>query len=167
MKRVPIFLLLGPTMVVLIALSGQVIARGAVPGGYVEGCAMLFFFSLILCTVTGPVDGVLAYVLPICLRAPLTAIVGAAVAVGLRLYVDPSGEQGAAVAVPRDSDGIHLGCSHWGAHHGRMLIALAQLSQREDPTRRPSLFPVMNHLTSPLNASFTLSQPEGDRLIAP
>jgi hypothetical protein len=87
MKRVPIFLLLGPTMVVLIALSGQVIARGAVPGGYVEGSAMLFFFSLIICTVTGPVDGVLAYVLPICLRAPLTAIVGAAVAVGLRLYM--------------------------------------------------------------------------------
>jgi hypothetical protein len=87
MKRVPIFVLLGPTMVVLIVLSREVIARGAVPGGYVEGCAMLFFFSLIICAVTVPVDGVLAYVLPICLRAPLTAIVGAAVAVGLRLYM--------------------------------------------------------------------------------
>ena len=83
MKRVPIFLLLGPIMVVLIVLSREVIARGAVPGGYVEGCTMLFFFSAIICAVAGLVDGLLAYIVPISLRVPFTTIVGAAIAIGL------------------------------------------------------------------------------------
>jgi len=44
-------------------------------------------FSLIICAVTGPVDGVLAYIVPISMRAPLTIIVGAAVAVGPGLFL--------------------------------------------------------------------------------
>jgi hypothetical protein len=87
MKRVPIFLLLGPTLVVLVALSREAIASGRFPTEYIEGCVMLFVFSWIVCAVAASVDGVLAYVTPIYLRAPLIAIVGAAVAVGLRLYL--------------------------------------------------------------------------------
>ncbi|MGH6709852.1 MAG: hypothetical protein ACREEK_12860 [Bradyrhizobium sp.] len=51
------------------------------------GMPIVFFFSLIVCAIAGPVDGVLADGVPIWLRAPLIALVGAAVAVGLGLYL--------------------------------------------------------------------------------
>jgi hypothetical protein len=57
-----------------------------IPGDYVEGCVTVYFFSLIVSVITAPADGILAYVLPIPERGPLTAVVGAAVAVGLSLY---------------------------------------------------------------------------------
>ena len=88
MKRFPIFWPLGPITVVLVALLREWIASGQIPGDYVEGCVILFVFGWIVCAVSLPVDGVLAYVAPIYLRAPLIAIVGAAVAVGLRLYME-------------------------------------------------------------------------------
>jgi hypothetical protein len=40
-----------------------------------------------VCPIAGTVDGVLAYVVPISLRAPLTATVGAAIAAGLSVYL--------------------------------------------------------------------------------
>lgn len=95
MKRFPIFWLLGPTMVVLVALLREWIASGQLPGDYVEGCVMLFVFGWIVCAVSLPVDGVLAYVVPIYLRAPLIATVGAAVAAGLRLYMESASKTAA------------------------------------------------------------------------
>jgi hypothetical protein len=86
MKRLPVFLLLGPVIGVLVAFSFAVVENGGVPGDYVEGCVTFFVFSLIVSMMVGPVDGILSYAVPISLRAPLTAIVGAAVAVGLGLY---------------------------------------------------------------------------------
>ena len=53
-----------------------------------NGCVIVILFSLVVSAITGPVDGLLAYAVPVSLRAPLTAIVGAAIAVGLILYVD-------------------------------------------------------------------------------
>jgi hypothetical protein len=87
MKRLPVFLLLGPVFGVLVALSNAVVESGRFPPpDYAEGCTMFFVFSLIVSVVAGPVDAILSYAVPISLRAPLTAIVGAAVAVGLDLY---------------------------------------------------------------------------------
>ncbi|WP_213288872.1 hypothetical protein [Bradyrhizobium sp. sGM-13] len=80
------FVLLGPALGVLIAFSVVAIAiRGYVADLY--GVPIAFLFSLVVCAIAGPVDGVLAWVVPISLRAPLTAIIGAAVAVGLVLFL--------------------------------------------------------------------------------
>ena len=88
MKRLPVFLLLGPIFGVLIAFSNAVVESGRFPPpDLVYGCTIVFIFSLIVSVIAGPVDAILSHVLPICLRAVLTAVVGAAVAVGLILYV--------------------------------------------------------------------------------
>ncbi|KRR29963.1 hypothetical protein [Bradyrhizobium retamae] len=80
------FVLLGPVLGVLIGFSVVAIAiRGYAPDLY--GVPIAFLFSLVVCAITGPVDGVLAWVVPVSLRVPLTAIVGAAVAVGLVLFL--------------------------------------------------------------------------------
>ncbi|ANW04375.1 hypothetical protein [Bradyrhizobium icense] len=80
------FVLLGPGLGVLIAVSVVPIAiRGYAADLY--GIPIAFLFSLVVCAITGPVDGALAWVVPISLRAPLTAIVGAAAAVGLVLFL--------------------------------------------------------------------------------
>ena len=78
MKRIFVFLLLGPVLGVLVLTVAT--------GEYVElyGIPIAFFFSLIVCVITGPVDGVLTYV-PVWLRVPLISIVGAAVATVLCL----------------------------------------------------------------------------------
>ncbi|MGH6709850.1 MAG: hypothetical protein ACREEK_12850 [Bradyrhizobium sp.] len=85
-RRTLVFAFLGPVLGVLLAyyLVGQ---------GYRDGyvAPIVFFFSLILCAITGPVDGALARVVPVWLRVPVTTIAGAAVAaevaVGFQLYV--------------------------------------------------------------------------------
>lgn len=78
LRRALLFVLLGPVLGVLVAyyLAGE---------GYRDAYVIpiAYFFSLIVCAATAPVDGVLAYVAPIWLRAPLTTMAGAAVAVGL------------------------------------------------------------------------------------
>ncbi|NOJ42486.1 hypothetical protein [Bradyrhizobium australiense] len=81
-----VFMLLGPVLGVLAALSVVTVMIG---GYHVDsyGIPIAFFFSLIVCAITAPVDGVLAYAVPISMRAPLTMIVGAAVAVGLCLFL--------------------------------------------------------------------------------
>jgi hypothetical protein len=87
MKRLPVFLLLGPVFGVLVAFSHAVIVSGGIPGDTLQDCTIVFVFSLIVSVMAGPVDAILGYAVPISLRAPLTAIVGAVVAVGLILYV--------------------------------------------------------------------------------
>jgi hypothetical protein len=86
LRRALVFVLLGPVFGVLAAFSVvTVMIRGYHVDAYIVPIA--FFFSLIICAITGPVDGVLAYIAPISLRAPLTTVVGAAVAVGLSLFL--------------------------------------------------------------------------------
>jgi hypothetical protein len=86
LQRALVFVLLGPLLGVLIAFSVVAIAiRGYAADLY--GVPIAFLFSLVVCAIAGLVDGVLAWAAPISLRAPLTAIVGAAVAVGLVLFL--------------------------------------------------------------------------------
>ena len=84
-RRAIVFVLLGPVLGVLIALLLMVIATGGPSDPY--GYPIVFFFCLIVCPITGMVDGALAYAVPIDARAPLTAIAGGAVAVGLWLLL--------------------------------------------------------------------------------
>jgi hypothetical protein len=56
-------------------------------GEFGEGAMIAFIFGVVVSAVAGPVDGYFAHVLPIPLRVPLTAIVGATIAVGLFLYL--------------------------------------------------------------------------------
>ena len=85
LRRALVFALLGPIFGVLAALLMATAARGGASACVIP---LAFFFSLIVCAVTGPVDGVLAHLVPVSLSAPLTAIVGAAVAVGLGLFLE-------------------------------------------------------------------------------
>jgi hypothetical protein len=85
LQRALVFALLGPVFGVLAALLMATAAREGTPC-YVIPLAL--FFSLIICAVTGPVDGVLAYLVPVSLRVPLTAMFGATVAVGLGLFLE-------------------------------------------------------------------------------
>jgi hypothetical protein len=87
LRRALVFVLLGPVFGLLVAFSLKAVADGGYPTDVGIGIVIVFFFSLIVCPIAGTVDGVLAYVMPISLRAPLTAIVGAAVAVGLSLLL--------------------------------------------------------------------------------
>jgi MFS family permease len=68
LRRALLFVLLGPVLGVLVAyyLAGE---------GYRDGYVIpiAYFFSLIVCATTGPIDGILAHVAPIWLRGPLTA----------------------------------------------------------------------------------------------
>ena len=74
-------MLLGPVFGALAAWS----VAAVVAGGHVDlyGIPPAYLISLIVCAITCPVDGFLACVTPIWLRASLTAAVGAAVAVGV------------------------------------------------------------------------------------
>jgi hypothetical protein len=84
MRRALVFLLLGPMLGVCGAALVDVAAGRAVNGDF-EGAVMAYFFGLAVSAATGPIDGYLARIVPIYLRAPLTAIVGATIAVGLIL----------------------------------------------------------------------------------
>jgi len=102
MKRLPVFLLLGPVFGVLVAVSNAVVASGRFPPpDVVYGCAIVFVFSLIISVIAGPVDAILSHALPICARAVLIAIVGATVAIGLFLYA--GAQLGGTRAVPLDT----------------------------------------------------------------
>ena len=80
MKRALLFLFFGPSLVVLTLW----VALGT-PGGSIVAivAALLFLFTLPASAVTGLVDGCLAGALPLLVRAPLTAMVGAMAAVVL------------------------------------------------------------------------------------
>jgi hypothetical protein len=84
-RRALVFVLLGPVIGAFASWSVVAITTGGPVDAY--GIPPSYLFSRIVCAITGPVDGVLAYVTPIWLRAPLTAVVGAAVAVGVFLLL--------------------------------------------------------------------------------
>jgi hypothetical protein len=80
MKRVLVFLLLGPTLVVtawLIYFAESGGGSGSVAA--IVGM-LLFLFTLIVAMITWAIDGAVAHSLPLPLRAPLTAITGGAIA---------------------------------------------------------------------------------------
>ena len=81
MKRALVFLLLGPILGICGAILADVAAGRAINGDFGEGAVMAYFFSLVVSAATGPIDGYLARIVPIYLRVPLTAIVGATIAV--------------------------------------------------------------------------------------
>jgi hypothetical protein len=85
LRRALVFVGLGPVFGAFIAWSVVVVlAAGPVD---LYGIPPAYLFSLIVCAITGPFDGVLAHVMPIRLRAPLIAVVGAAVPTGVFFLV--------------------------------------------------------------------------------
>ena len=84
-RRVLVFVGLGPVFSALITWSVVALISGGHADVY--GIPIVYLFSLIVCAITAPVDGLLSYVTPIRLRAPLTAVVGAAVAVGVIFFL--------------------------------------------------------------------------------
>jgi hypothetical protein len=82
MKRAPVFLLLGPSLVVVATW----VAFGMPLEAFAVSIALLLFvFVVPVSAIAGLIDGYLARTLPILLRASLTAIVGSMAAVGLFL----------------------------------------------------------------------------------
>lgn len=79
MKRALVFLLLEPIFGAWLHLLA---AGGKFSGVFGEAGAAALLLSLVISAVTGPVDGMLAHALPISLRAPLIAFIGAAVTIG-------------------------------------------------------------------------------------
>ena len=80
MKRTFVFLLLGPVLGVSGAILNDVLSgRGFREFG--EGGIMALAFALIVSAATAPVDGYFAYILPLPVKVPLTAAVGATLAV--------------------------------------------------------------------------------------
>ena len=79
-RRVLVFVGLGPVFGALAAWS--VVA--VISGGHVDvyGIPPAYLFSLIACAITRPIDGILDYFMPIWLRAPLIAVIGAVIPVG-------------------------------------------------------------------------------------
>lgn len=80
MSRPLVFLLLGPLSVVLTTW----VAVGMPFESFVPPIALaLFFFTLPVSAIVGILDGQLARAIPLLLRAPVTALVGAAAAMVL------------------------------------------------------------------------------------
>ena len=82
LRRALVFLLLGPILGVLVALSPDV-ASGGLNAWLVLIGKQVFVIALLVSAITGLVDGILSRSLSIFLRVPLTALVGAVAAVGL------------------------------------------------------------------------------------
>lgn len=100
LRRALVFLLVGPTLAVLVALSPDVARTGFNSWLAIVG-EMVFFFGLLVSAVTGLVDGMLSRTLAILLRAPLTALVGATVAIGVpaALFGRPPQEMSMALGI--------------------------------------------------------------------
>jgi hypothetical protein len=81
LRRTLAFLLLGPT---LGAFAAVLTAAGSGSMGPFVGLIMMivFVFGLPVAAVTAIADGILSKILPIVVRAPLTAVIAATVAVG-------------------------------------------------------------------------------------
>jgi hypothetical protein len=76
MRRTLVFSLLGPAFGIASAVLIDLVAGRGIR--FEEGMILAFMFSLVVSIVTGPVDGYLAHFTSLPLRAPLSAIVGAA-----------------------------------------------------------------------------------------
>ena len=108
------FSLLGPALGIASAVLMDLIAgRGIV---FEEGAFLACMFSLGVATVTGPVDGYLAHVVPQPLRAPLSAVVGAATAAFLILWI--MGGR------PIPSQTLMKITFFWSGMHGRVFTTL-------------------------------------------
>ncbi|MGQ0686842.1 hypothetical protein [Bradyrhizobium sp.] len=82
MKRLTVFLIVGPSAVAFIA--ALVLAAAGAPASLVQILpVLLFFLTFPVATLAAAVDGYLARSLPIVLRAPVTAIAGAVAASAL------------------------------------------------------------------------------------
>ncbi|HZE56104.1 MAG TPA: hypothetical protein VE111_22855 [Bradyrhizobium sp.] len=79
------FSLLGPALGIASAALIDLLAGKRLE--FDEGTILAFMFSLGVSIVTGPVDGYLAHFIPQLLRAPLSAVVGAATAAFLLLGI--------------------------------------------------------------------------------
>jgi hypothetical protein len=91
MKRVYVFLLLGPAAVAL-TVTLVAVAAGA-PGAIAQLLLpALFFLTFPVAALAGAADGYMARTVPIPVRAPLTAFVGAAVTFALMRYFVPPSE---------------------------------------------------------------------------
>ena len=81
LRRTLVFGLLGPLLGIFELLSYE-----AVFGGFGQLLPIImgvvFVFGLLACAVTGIMDGILSRTLPISLRAPLAALLGAMLAIG-------------------------------------------------------------------------------------
>jgi hypothetical protein len=87
MRRPLVFALLGPASVVFTVLA--IDGGGSPLDGIAALIAMLLFlFTLSVSAIAGPIDGYLARTLPLELRAPLTALTGGTIAVGLLLALN-------------------------------------------------------------------------------
>jgi hypothetical protein len=84
-RRVLVFAGLGP---VFGALAAWLVVA-VMTGGHVDlyGIPPAYLFSLIACAITCPIDGILDYFMPIWLRAPLIAVIGAVIPVGVFFLV--------------------------------------------------------------------------------
>ena len=85
LRQALIFVLLGPVLGVLIVLAMMIAATGGPSDTY--GYPVVFIFSLVVCTITAPVDNFLSRFESIYVRGPLTAIIGATVAGSLVLLL--------------------------------------------------------------------------------
>jgi hypothetical protein len=85
MRRTLVFSLLGPAFGIASAVLIDLVARRGIE--FEEGMVWAFMFSLVVSIVTGPVDGYLAHFIPLPVRAPLSAIVGAATVALLLLSI--------------------------------------------------------------------------------
>jgi hypothetical protein len=74
MRRILVFLVLGPTVVAF--MGSAFLPHGSI-------AIVLFLFTAAVAVFAASFDGYLAWFWPIYVRAPVTAIVGAAVAAGL------------------------------------------------------------------------------------
>jgi hypothetical protein len=76
---------LGPVFTTFAVWSVAAVMSGAHVDLYV--IPPVYVVSLIACAITCPIDGVLDYFMPIWLRAPLIAVIGAVVPVGVFFLV--------------------------------------------------------------------------------
>ena len=84
MKRALVFLVIGPTLVSIVAILALAQAGGVPPPDFARLVAIiLFFFTLPVAALAGSLDACLARAFAIALRAPLIAAAGAVVASGL------------------------------------------------------------------------------------
>jgi hypothetical protein len=133
LQRALVFVLLGPVFGVLAAFSVvTVMIRGYHVDAYIVPIA--FFFSLIICAITGPVDGVLVYLVPVSLGTLGHHGRSGRCSRSLRLFGNPAGDRDNAAAAFADS---HR--SHRGTLHRCLFLALAP-SQPTDLTRQRQRF---------------------------
>ena len=153
MNRTVVFLLLGPSLVAIAVLMVAAAIAGPIDDAFVALCAMAaFLLTLPVSAITGLVDGYLAPTLPAPLRAPLTGAIGTAIASGLVLALF------AMTFSPTVPPEVMNGALCAGF---LLLLPMGLCSLLSNDSAREEA--VMNHLPSPLNASFTLPQPKGAR----